>query len=321
MNPANSPLIAILGPTGSGKSNLALVLAEELHGEIVNFDSVQVCRGLDIGSAKLPQSARRGIPHHLMDCADPNHGLTAGAYSSLARAVLEDIRYRNLVPVLVGGTGFYLRALLAGLSPAPGRNPAVRARLGALARRRPGALHRYLARRDPASAQRIHPNDHQKLIRAVELLLLCNRRASETQGLPRQMLHGFMALKIGLNPDRGSLYTHLNDRTAQMFRGGLLNETETLLKSGVSRDSKAMQSLGYRQAVKVVRNGMKVDDAITECQTKTRQYAKRQMTWFRREPGVVWLSGLGHEPEIQNAALLRARRFLTELNLSQLNSF
>jgi tRNA dimethylallyltransferase len=292
------------------------MLAEELDGEIVNFDSVQVCRSLDVGSAKLPPSARRGIPHHLIDSADPNQGLTAGAYARLARPVLEDIRYHGHIPLLVGGTGFYLRALLIGLSPAPAGNLAVRERLAVLARRRPAALHRYLARRDPPSGRRIHPNDHQKLIRAIELALLSNRPASETQSLPRQVLRGFAPLKIGLSPDRAALYKHLNDRTAQMFRCGLLEETEALLKSGVSSESKAMQSLGYRQAVKVLRNGMSVDEAIAECQTKTRQYAKRQMTWFRREPGIVWLSGFGDEPEIQSAALSQVQIFLAESTFS-----
>ncbi len=288
------------------------MLAEELHGEIVNFDSVQVCRGLDIGSAKLPQPARRGIPHHLIDCVEPDKGLTAGAYARMTRPILEEISYRGLIPVLVGGTGFYLRALLNGLSPAPAANHKLRDRLAAIARRRPAALHRYLALRDPVSAQRIHSNDHQKLIRAIELGLLSDRTASETQSLPREMLRGFVSLKIGLSPDRASLYSHLNSRAAQMFRTGLLEETEALLKSGACRESKAMQSLGYLQAVKVLRNELSVDEAIAECQTKTRQYAKRQMTWFRREPGVFWLSGFGHEPEIQSAALLRAREFLNQ---------
>ncbi len=308
----SSALIVVVGPTGSGKSALAVVLAEELRGEVVNFDSVQVCRGLDIGSAKPAPSARRAVPHHLIDCVDAAEGLTAGAYARMARPVLEDIRDRGRIPVLVGGTGFYLRSLLDGLPPAPAGNQALRKRLGALARRRPGALHRYLARRDRVSGERIHPNDHQKLIRAVELALLSNRLASEMQSLPRHLLHGFQPLKIGLSPDRASLYTHLNDRTVQMFRCGLLEETEALLKSGVSGESKAMQSLGYRQAVMVLREGMNLDEAIVECQSKTRQYAKRQMTWFRKESGVVWLSGFGHETEIQSAALLRAQVFLAE---------
>jgi tRNA dimethylallyltransferase len=312
LTPAHSPLIAVLGPTGSGKSDLAVTLAEELNGEIVNFDSVQVCRGLDIGSAKPPLSARKGIPHHLIDCVDPNEGLTAGAYARMAGPILEEIHHRGSIPVLVGGTGFYLRAVLDGLSPAPVGNQSLRERLGSLARRRPGALHRYLARRDPLSGQRIHPNDHQKLIRAIELGLLSNRPASETQRLPRQRLHGLEAFKIGLRPDRTSLYKRLNDRTAQMFRGGLLEETEALLNSGVSRESKGMQSLGYRQAVKVLLDGMGLDEAIAECQTKTRQYAKRQMTWFRKESNVVWLSGFGYEPEIQRAALSRVQIFLVE---------
>jgi tRNA dimethylallyltransferase len=306
------PLIVILGPTGSGKSDLAFMLAEKLSGEIVNFDSVQVCRGLDIGSAKQPLSVRERIPHHLVDCVNPNQGLTAGAYSRLAHAVLENIRDRCLVPILVGGTGFYLRALLAGLPPAPAGDKVIRERLGALSKRRPAVLHRYLALYDPPSGRRIHPNDHQKLIRAVELVLLSRRPPSATLSLPRQMLHGFTPLKLGLNPHRALLYTHLNHRTVQMFQGGLLEETEALLKSGVSPESKAMQSLGYRQAVDVLRKRISVEAAVVECQTKTRQYAKRQMTWFRKEPGVIWFNGFGHDSEIQLAAWTRAKQFLTE---------
>lgn len=312
MTPSHSPLIAILGPTGSGKSDLALMLAEKLPGEIVNFDSVQVCRGLDIGSAKAPLSARARIPHHLIDCVDPYQGLTAGAYSRLAQSIVEDIRDRGLIPVLVGGTGFYLRALLTGLPPAPTGNQAVRQRLGAISKRRPAAFHRYLSRCDPSSAKRIHPNDHQKLIRAVELALLSRRPASATLSLPRQALHGFTPLKLGLSPDRASLYARLNHRTAEMFRRGLLEETQALLNSGVSPESKAMQSLGYRQAVKVLQHRISVEEAIVDCQTKTRQYAKRQMTWFRKEPGVVWFNGFGHDSKIQLAVWMRTEQFLTE---------
>ena len=289
-----------------------MTLAEKLPAEIVNFDSVQLCRGLDIGSAKPPLSARNRVPHHLIDCVDPNQGLTAGAYSVLAHSVVEDIRGRGRVPVLVGGTGFYLRALLSGLPPAPIGNQAIRERLGRLSKRRPAALHRYLARYDPPSASRIHPNDHQKLIRAVELVLLSKRPASATLSLPRQMLRGFTILKLGLSPDRASLYTCLNLRTAQMFRSGLLEEAEALLNSGVSPDSKAMQSLGYQQAVKVLRNRISLEAAIDESQTKTRQYAKRQMTWFHKEPDVIWFNGFGHNPEIQLAAWMRIQQFLTE---------
>ncbi len=273
-------LIVIVGPTGSGKSVLALELADRLNGEIVNYDSVQLYRGLDIGSAKVPIHQRRGIPHHLIDVAEPTADLTAGSYARLCRPVLSEIAQRGRVPILVGGTGFYLRALLDGLSPAPPRNPQLRARLAALALRRPLALHRFLRRYDSAAAGRVHFNDHQKLIRAIEL---CPAGAA-----PREPLQGFSIQKFGLAPDRQLLYANINARAEYMFGNGLIEETEALLAAGTSPDAKSLQSLGYRQAVQVLRNQMPLVEAIRQCQTKTRQYAKRQLTWFRSEANVTW---------------------------------
>ena len=306
-----SPLIVVLGPTGSGKSQLALHLARELGGEIINFDSVQVHRGLDIGSAKLSQSERLGVPHHFIDVITPLEEITAGTYARAARPLLQRIRRSGSLPILAGGTGLYLRALLEGLSPAPERDQRLRARLRSIAARHPHALYRYLAYRDSASAKRIHPNDHQKVIRAIELSVSGGRPASVIQSQPREPLPGFTVLKIGLAPDRKELYEHLNHRTAQMFENGLLEETSALLQAGIPPESKALQSLGYRQAISVLRQSITVEQAIQECQTKTRQYAKRQLTWFRAEPGVVWLAGFGNDPGIQIAALSEVGRFLS----------
>lgn len=291
-----------------------MTLAEELRGEIVNFDSVQVHRGLDIGSAKLPQIDRRDVPHHLIDVVTPTEELTAGAYTRLARPVLEQIRQRGCLPILAGGTGFYLRALLEGLSPAPQRNERLRARLAELAGHRPAALHRYLGYLDPGSARLIHPNDHQKLIRAIELSHLGGRPASAIQSQPREPLQGFAILKIGLSPERRELSNRINARTAHMFRNGLIEETGALLRAGIEPQSKALQCLGYRQAVKVLEGDISLKDAIRECQMKTRQYAKRQLTWFRAEPGVLWLAGFGTDPGIQIAAISEARQFIAKLD-------
>jgi tRNA dimethylallyltransferase len=301
-----SPLIAVLGPTGSGKSQLALALAAQLKGEIINFDSVQVCRGLNIGAAKLSPAERKNIPHHLIDIADPNVGLTAGVYASLGREVAADIAGRGFVPIFVGGTGFYLRALLDGLSPAPPTNPCLRARLAELARRRPLALFRYLSRIDPVAAERIHPNDHQKLTRAIELARLSGRPPR----LPGRSLDGFVFWKIGLDPDRSALRCRIDVRTRRMFELGLVEETRALIANGVSPRSKALQSIGYRQALNVLEHGVDLEGAIRDCQTKTRQYAKRQMTWFRREQGVHWLHGFGEDPEIQKIALVWCQEFV-----------
>jgi tRNA dimethylallyltransferase len=308
----SSPIVTILGPTGAGKSELGLALAEAFDGEIVNCDSIQVYRGLQIGSAKVPAEARRGIPHHLIDILSPDQELTAGAYSRLARTVLEELRARQTLPIVVGGTGFYLKALFDGLSPAPGRDERLRARLGEIASRRPLVLHRLLRRGDPTAAARIHPNDRQKLIRAIELTLLAGRSATETQTLPRDVLQDVSVLKIGLVPQRMLLYERLNQRSAYMFENGLIAETQGMLDGGISAGAKPLQSLGYKQAVNVITNQMTLCEAIQECQAKTRHYAKRQITWFRREPAVNWLTGFGEEERIQQQALEMTANFIRE---------
>lgn len=303
-------MIALVGPTGSGKSELALLLAEAFDGEVLNCDSIQVYRGLDIGSAKLPPSARRGIPHHLLDIATLDQELTAGSYARLARQVLYQVRDKRHLPIVVGGTGFYLRALLDGLSPAPARHEPLRARLRALAERRPALLHRFLRIHDPTAALRIHPNDRQKLVRALELTLLAGQPATRTQSAPRDRLPGFAVLKLGLAPARAPLCEQLDQRSAAMFRDGILEETQRLLESGSRPQAKPFQSLGYKQALAVLSGQLALDQAIRECQAKTRQYAKRQMTWFRHEPGIEWLHGFGSDPAVQQQALAVARAFL-----------
>jgi len=297
------PTIAVVGPTGAGKSALALSLATRFGGEIINCDSVQVYAGLDIGSAKTPLGERLGIAHHLLDLIEPDSEVTAGDYVREATAVLEAIRLRGALPVIVGGTGFYLRALLHGLSPAPTRNPELRQRLAEVAKRRPAALHRFLQRHDREAADRIHPNDHQKLMRAIEL-------AGQITG-PRQGLSGFRVLKIGLNPERAALYERLNERSRWMFENGLLEETESLLKRGVPATAKPLSTLGYRQAVSVLTQAIPLEEAIADCQVRTRHYAKRQITWFRSEPDVCWLTGFGDQDEVKHEADERVQAFLS----------
>jgi len=307
LNSANSSLIVVAGPTGSGKSDLALALARQFQGEIVNCDSVQVYRGLDIGSAKTPAAERECVPHHLIDVADPNEDLTAGAYAQLARAALADITGRERLPIIAGGTGFYLRSLLDGLSPAPTRNAGLRERLANVAAHRSTTLHWLLQHRDPAAALRIHPNDHQKLIRALEL-------SAATESLPSRVpLTGYSVLKIGLNPARFDLYSRLNLRAAAMFQNGLLAETQSLLDAGVPPTAKSLQTLGYKQAVQVLTQQVSLADAIADCQTKTRQYAKRQLTWFRGESNITWLPGFGNSAEIQAAAVQLVANFLQRI--------
>ncbi|MGI9072071.1 MAG: tRNA (adenosine(37)-N6)-dimethylallyltransferase MiaA [Bryobacteraceae bacterium] len=320
MQTKTSPLIVVLGPTGAGKSELALALAEAFHGEIINCDSVQVYRAVLVGSAKLHVGARRGIPHHLLDILSPDQELTAAAYSHSARSVIDALRIKQRLPIVVGGTGFYLKALLDGLSPAPSRDERLRARLRNIVARRPLALYRFLRSLDPEAARRIHPNDHQKLIRAIELTLLTGQPATKTQSLPRDSLRGFGVLKLGLAPQRTLLYEHLNQRSAHMFENGLIAETKAILDAGFSPAAKPLQSLGYKQAVNVITNHMDIREAIQECQTKTRQYAKRQITWFHREPDVTWLSGFGDDNHIQQQALEITNRFLRDSPNSRLDS-
>ncbi len=246
----------------------------------------------------------------MLDVIRPDEELSAAEYSRRARQAISDIRDRNRLPVVVGGTGFYLRALLDGLSPAPDRDEDLRRRLRELESRRPGVLYRFLRRFDPEASRRIHPNDQQKLIRAVEITILAGQPATQTQSRPRDSIKGFGVLKLGLAPHRDRLYSHLNERCAGMFEFGLLPETEALLSAGFSPDLKSLQSLGYKQAVKVLRGVLPIHDGLQEYQDKTRQYAKRQITWFRSERGVEWLPGFGFEEQIQREALERTQDFL-----------
>ncbi len=293
-------MLAIAGPTASGKSALALALAGALGGEIVNFDSVQIYRGLDVGAGKVPLAERRGISHHLLDFCEPDQVFTAGDFRREALGVLAGIQGRGGLPILVGGTGLYLRALLQGLFEGPGRSEELRARLRALADRRGREhLHRLLRRLDATTAARIQPRDTQKLIRALEVRLLARQPLSAMVARGRSGLEGFRVFKIGLNPDRSRLYARINRRVEAMFAHGLLDETRALLARPRAADLKVLGALGYRQACAVLRGESSLSAAVRATQAATRQYAKRQMTWFRREPDIHWFNGFGDDPETQ----------------------
>jgi tRNA dimethylallyltransferase len=298
------PLIAIAGPTASGKSELAVFLAAHLGGEVVSYDSVQFYRGFDIGTGKLPVEERKGIPHHLLDCLDPAEPFTAGDFRQEAVKAIEGIRKRGKLPILAGGTGLYLRALLMGLFAGPPRSEKLRAELRALADRRGREfVHRLLGRLDPVSARRVDPRDLQKVIRAVEVCVVARRAISTLQARGREPLAGYQCFKIGLNPGRTELNARINRRVEKMFAAGLEEEIRRMLLRPDAAAIKGLGSLGYRQVAAAMRGEISLDEAVRDTQTATRHYAKRQMTWFRREAEMNWFSGFGDDPMLQRKVL------------------
>jgi tRNA dimethylallyltransferase len=301
-------LVVILGPTASGKTALSLALAEKFNGEIVNCDSVAMYREFDIGTAKPTADERSRAPHHLFDFVDPAQHVTAGEYARQTRQVLAEINSRHHLPIVVGGTGLYLRALLEGLFPGPQRSEALRERLReSAARHGPNHLHRILRRLDRAAAEKVHANDIPKLIRAIEVCLASRQKMSALWQQGRDPLRGFRILRLGLDPDRAALYDRINQRARRMFEAGLVEETGHLLKK-YGAAARPLASLGYKQAVQFVRGEVTRDQAIQAAQQAHRNYAKRQMTWFRREPEVQWLMGFGDDPGVQRDAVTGVER-------------
>jgi tRNA dimethylallyltransferase len=308
--PENRNLIAIAGPTGCGKSELALRLAASFAGEVVNCDSVQIYRYFDLGTAKLPPENRRNIPHHLIDIADPAEVFTAGDFARVGRPVLEDIAARGRLPIVTGGTGFYLRALLDGLAPGPQRDESLRTRLKAREASRPGLIHRLLRRVDPPVAARIHPNDTPKVMRALEICMSTRRPATEVFAAGRDALKNFRILKIGLFPDRERLYARLETRMEAMFAAGLIEETSSILARGYAPSCKPFESIGYKQALQSIRGELSPKDALFYAARETRRYAKRQMTWFRQDRGIEIVAGFGDDPAVAQSVHDRVRAFL-----------
>jgi tRNA dimethylallyltransferase len=304
----NSPhadplLVVVLGPTASGKTALSLVLAERFHGEIVNCDSVAMYREFEIGTAKPSAGERARAPHHLLDFVDPTEYMTAGEYARPAREVIKEIRSRGHLPIVVGGTGLYLRALLEGLFPGPQRSEELRERLRERAASRGSDyLHGILGRLDRAAAEKIHANDTPKLVRAIEVCLASRQKMTELWQQGRDRLRGFRILRLGLNPERTALYDRINQRAQHMFDGGLIEETQKLLQK-YGRAARPLASLGYKQAVQFVRGELTREQALKAARQAHRNYAKRQLTWFRREPDVKWLNGFGDDPNIQRQAV------------------
>ncbi|HZQ93534.1 MAG TPA: tRNA (adenosine(37)-N6)-dimethylallyltransferase MiaA [Candidatus Sulfotelmatobacter sp.] len=308
LNPAekiiNEPLlVVILGPTGSGKTALSIALAEKFSGEVVNCDSVAMYREFDVGTAKPTLAERAKVQHHFFDCVDPRQEVTAGDYARQARNILAEIGARHHLPIVAGGTGLYLRALLEGLFAGPQRSEELRHRLRERSSERGSRyLHRILKRLDPAAAAKVHANDEAKLIRAIEVCLSSRQRMSELWQQGRDPLRGFRILRIGLDPARSALYERINARARRMFETGLIQETQRLLQE-YGKDARPLLSLGYRQAVEFLRGELSREAAIEAAQQGHRNYAKRQMTWFRREPDVRWLRGFGDDGFVREQAI------------------
>jgi tRNA dimethylallyltransferase len=295
----DSLLVVILGPTASGKTCLSISLAEKFQGEIVSCDSVAVYRGFDVGTAKPSPEERARVPHHLLDIADPSQPFSAGDYARLARAAINGIAARNRLPIIVGGTGLYLRALLDGLFSGPPRSEELRERLRAAAELNgPDHLHQMLQRLDPAAAEQIHSNDRSKLIRAIEICLAARSKMTELWEKGRDPLLGFRILRIGLDPDRSALYERINQRAAHMFKRGLVRETSEL-RQRYGDTVPPLTSLGYKQALQLLKAEVDEPSVVAAAQQSHRNYAKRQMTWFRREPDVQWIQGFGDERSVQ----------------------
>lgn len=306
------PLLAIVGPTASGKSTLAVWLAERLGGEVIACDSTQLYRGFDIGTAKPTVAERRGVPHHLLDVLNGNEESTAGGYRERAIAVLDDLRDREKLPILTVGTGLYLRALLEGLADVPQRSEELRERLWASAEEHgPGYLYRILRRLDRESANKIAPADEQKLIRAIEVCLLTKKPLSEVHRTGRKPLTGWRAMKLGLMPAREALYERVHARTDAMLARGWMVEVRDLMEGGVAESAKAFDFIGYCELRQVLRGDLRLEEARAAIQQATRRYAKRQMTWFRRDKGVRWLAGFGDDSQIQKEALEAVRADLS----------
>jgi tRNA dimethylallyltransferase len=305
------PLVAIVGPTASGKSSLAVWLARRLGGEVVACDSTQLYRGFDIGTAKPSAGERQGIPHHLIDVLEPTEEATAGGYRERAEVVLTELRSRKLLPVFTVGTGLYLRALLLGLAEVPQRSEALRERLRDSAEEHGEEyLHRMLGKLDAQSAAWIDAADEKKLIRAIEVCILAKKPLSEVHRSGRNPLQGWRAIKVGLAPEREALYARVHARTDSMLANGWMEEVKALLASGLPMDAKPFDFIGYRELQKVLDRQISLEEARAAIQQATRRYAKRQVTWFRKEEGVHWISGFGDDPNAQGKVLEWLRKEL-----------
>jgi len=295
----NIKLIIVQGPTASGKSALALELAERFDGEIVNADSMQVYRGMDIGTAKPSREERARVPHHLYDLVDPRVNFTAADFRKHALPVIEDIDRRGKRAILVGGTGLYIRVLTRGLVASPGEDQDIRRKLETDARREGLAtLHRRLAVVDPVTAARIHPNDGVRIVRALEVFLQTGRPLSSFHEDHRFADDFYQCLKLGIAVERELLYQRVEERVDRMIADGFVEEVRGLLAAGYAPTLKAMGSIGYREMCEHLAGDYPLEEAVRRIKQSTRQYAKRQLTWFRRDSEIIWVEYPGESASI-----------------------
>lgn len=304
------PAVAIIGPTASGKSALGTMLAGEFRGEVVSCDALQVYRGLDIGTAKPTPVERGAISHHMIDLREPGEDFSAGEYQRLGREVLRQIRRRGHIPFLIGGTGLYLRALLEGLFEGPGRSAELRDRMRRIVDRKgPACLYRALEKVDASSAARISPRDTARILRAYEVYLLTGRPISWWQSRPPNGLDGFRWIKIGIAWPRPILYRRIDERVDCMFNAGFVEEVDRLRRSFPAA-SHAFKAIGYRQILELLEGRMSLEEARESTKRESRRYAKRQLTWFGRDSGILWLDGNLGRDGLVSEARESVRRFL-----------
>ncbi|MEF3169210.1 MAG: tRNA (adenosine(37)-N6)-dimethylallyltransferase MiaA [Deltaproteobacteria bacterium] len=287
--PAPFPIVSVVGPTAVGKTEVSMRLAREIRAEILGVDSIQVYRLLDIGSAKPSRKEREAVPHHLIDILDPDEPFDAALFLQKARRAIASILSRGNTVLLVGGTGLYLSALLKGLGPATGEDPALRAQLRRIASTLgPETLHRHLERMDPASARRISPKDVFRTIRAMEIQIRTGRPASSILSPFERAPLGLPHITVGLIRDREELYRRIDERVDGMLAQGFVEEVKSLLALGYSPRLKPLQSLGYRHIIRFLQGEYSLEEAVSTLKRDTRRYAKRQITWFRADPETRW---------------------------------
>jgi len=284
-------LVVILGPTGVGKSITSIKLSKKLKGEIINCDSMQVYKGFNIGTDKIPLEKRENIPHHLLDIVDPNTQFTAADFAKHALKAIDFILKKNKLPIIVGGTGLYLKALLEGLFPGPGRDSSLRQKLEKRAEEKGlESLSQKLTEVDPVYSQKIGKNDKMRIIRALEVFYLSQKPFSEHFKNTKSCVKDFNAIKIGLKLNRKELYRRIEERVDKMFKSGIINEVEELLKKGVDEHSPPFRALGYKYVLKFLKKEMPAEESVALTKRDTRHYAKRQLTWFRKMEGIQWFS-------------------------------